>query len=237
MPLVRGFPSPLSVAAMSILATLFWLISSLSPAFSSTVLSFTSSSTQFTFSLVCGVSVMFSFASVGKFPLESAIVTSSAGSIDSGFFITVSSFFSSSTSSFDTMAEGFTSSATLFISDLSSSVNISLASSLLIAAISGLLGSDTTSSRLDFTSVSSSCFASIWLAAVGVTSSTLAVTSSTLTGLTSTLVGLTSSLEVCSSNFTSPGQASATSFISSSLLLATLAQLAFLGGGGVCWLD
>merc|ERR1719365_276670 len=232
MPLVRGFPSPLSVAAMSILATLFWLISSLSPAFSSTVLSFTSSSTQFTFSLVCGVSVMFSFASVGKFPLESAIVTSSAGSIDSGFFITVSSFFSSSTSSFDTMSEGFTSSATLlrFVSDLSSSVNISLASSLLIAAISGLLGSDTASSRLDFTSVSSSCFASIWLAAVGVTSSTLAVTSSTLTGLTS-------SLEVCSSNFTSPGQASATSFISSSLLLATLAQLAFLGGGGVCWLD
>merc|ERR1719234_1715376 len=238
-PLVRGFPSPLS-AAMSIRATLFWLISSLSPAFSST--NFSSVSTQFTFSLVCG-SVMFSFASVGKLPLESAMVTSSAGSIDSGFFITVSSFSSFSFStSFVTLSQVFTSSTTLFrlVSDLSSSVNISLASSLLIATVSGLLGSGAGSSRLDLTWVSSSCFASIWLA-VGLGSSTLTVvTSSTLTVVaSSTLAGLTSfSSEVSSPAFTSTGEASTTSFASSSsLLLATFAQLAFLAGGGVCWLD
>merc|ERR1719477_112316 len=102
---------------------------------------------------------MFSFASLGKLPLESATDTSiTDGSADS-FFITVCS----SPSSLVTLSEDFTSSTTFSrrISDLSSFVNISLASSLLIATVSSLLGTDAASSKLASIGVSSSSLATV----------------------------------------------------------------------------
>merc|ERR1719494_114151 len=103
---------------------------------------------------------MFSFASLGKLPFESATDTSiTDGSADS-FFITVCSF---SSTSLVTLSEDFTSPTTFsrLISDLSSFVNISLASSLLIATVSSLLGTDAASSKLTSIGASSSSFATL----------------------------------------------------------------------------